>query len=56
MEVPSNKQGVQRFLGMLGYVRKSILSEIARPLRTLLSKDIAWHWDNEKEQAFVSLK
>ena len=58
MEVPSDKQGVQRCLGMLGYVRKFIpkLSEIAKPLRTLFSKDIAWHWDNEQEQAFISLK
>ena len=58
MEVPSDKQGAQRSLGIIGYVRKWIprLSEIAKPLRTLLFKDIAWHWDDEQERPFISLK
>ena len=58
MEVPSEKQAVQRSLGIIGYVKKFIpkLSEITKPLRALLSKDIAWHWDDEQERSFKSLK
>lgn len=35
-----------KFLKMIGYVRKCIpnLSEIAKPLRLLLGKEIARHW------------
>ena len=55
---PTDKQAVQRFLGMIGYIGKFIpnLSEIAKPLRLLLSKEIAWHWNEEQEVAFKRLK
>ena len=58
MPPPSDKNGVQRFLGMISYVHKCIsnMSEIAKPLRTLLSKDIDWHWQHEQEAAFQMLK
>ena len=41
MTTPTNKQAVC-FLGMIGYVRKFIpnMSEVAKPVRLLLAKDI----------------
>ena len=58
LPTPTDKSSVQRFLGMIGYVGKCIpnLSEIAEPLRILLQKEIAWHWANEQETAFIGLK
>ena len=58
MPTPTEKTAVQRFLGMLNYVQKFIanLSAKAQPLRILLNKDVAWHWGQEQEQAFNSLK
>jgi len=49
---------LQRFLGMITYLAKFIpnLSQTAAPLRTLLEKDVEWHWDNQQEQSFKSLK
>ena len=58
MPDPVDKKGVQRFLGMIGYVHKFIpnLSDIAKPLRTILGKDIAWHWQAEQIESFNKLK
>ena len=55
MTIPTDTQSVQRFLGMIGYVRKftPILSDIAKPL---LGKDIVWHWNEEQENASRILK
>ena len=56
LEMPpaTDKAGIQHFLEMVGYVGKFIpnLSEIAQPLRTLLGKNITWHWQHEQAQAF----
>ena len=43
---PTDKAGVQKCLGIVGYVHKFIpnMSEIANPLQTLLGKDVEWHW------------
>ena len=58
MPAPCDKARVQRFLGMVGYVHKFIpnMSEIAKLLRTLLAKDVAWHWQNEQEQSMLKQK
>ena len=58
MSTPTNKARVQRFLGMIGYVHKFIpnLSEVAKPLHILLSKEVAWHWEQEQINAFDTLK
>ena len=53
---PTDKAGVQRFLGMVGYVHKFIpnMSESAKPLRTLLGKDVEWQFEQKK--SFEELK
>lgn len=55
---PQNKKELQRFMGMVNYVSKFIknLSMINQPLRILLEKDIAWHWDTQHQKAFIALK
>ena len=58
MPCPQNRDELQRFLGMLTYQGKFIpnLSHVASPLRTLLEKNVEWHWQPEQEKSFLSLK
>ena len=58
LPTPSDKAGVQRFLGMVGYVSKFIpqMAEITKPLRVVLQKNTAWHWDEPQDKAFMKLK
>ena len=58
MPPPTDKAGIQRFLGMVGYIGKFIpnLSDIAQPLRLLLTKNVLWHWQHEQVKAFETLK
>ena len=58
MPCPENKDDLQRFLGMLTYLGKFIpnLSTVASPLRTLLEKNVEWHWHTEQANSFLSLK
>lgn len=58
MPSPTDKPGLQRFLGMVNYLSKFIpnMSEIASPLRSLLCKEILWEWSNEQEKCFRKLK
>lgn len=58
MPTPKDKAAVQRFMGMMGYVSKFIpnMAEIAKPLRILLHKETAWHWDDSQVAAFEKLK
>jgi hypothetical protein len=43
---------------MLQYLGKFIpnLSEISAPLRRLLEKDVAWHWEQQQQCSFEQLK
>ncbi|XP_063965835.1 uncharacterized protein K02A2.6-like [Lytechinus pictus] len=58
MPTPQSKKGVQQFLGMVNYLGKFIpnLTEKSAPIRVLLEKDVAWHWDDKKEASFKALK
>ena len=58
MEAPKNKEELQRYLGMIMYLAKFIpnLSQSAEPLRTLLEKDVEWHWNEQQEHSFKTLK
>lgn len=58
MESPTDKKGLQQFLGMINYVGKFIpnLSSESEPLRKLLEKDQAWIWAEGQEESFQKLK
>ena len=58
MASPTNKEYLQRFLGMLTYLGKFIpnLSQVAAPLRTLLAQHNEWQWCHEHEESFRKLK
>ncbi|KAL9976590.1 hypothetical protein ACROYT_G013911 [Oculina patagonica] len=56
MTVPSDKQGVQRFLGMTNYLQKFApkLSEITTPLRNLIKSDTEFLWDEQVHGAALN--
>jgi hypothetical protein len=58
MSGPTNKQDLQRFMGMLAYLSKFIpnIAEESAPLRRLLEKNVQWHWSDEHEKSLDSLK
>ena len=58
MPTPTDKTGVQRFLGMVQYLGKWIpdLSEITTPLRELLHFKNVWEWTDRHEKSFNTLK
>ncbi|KAK3103001.1 hypothetical protein FSP39_015684 [Pinctada imbricata] len=55
---PKSVKELQRFLGMVNYVGKFIQNQasITEPLRELLEKGVAWHWNERHEQSFKMLK
>ena len=58
LEIPENKEELQRFLGMTTYLSKFIpnYSHTSAPLRILLEKDCEWHWEEQQNVAFSALK
>ena len=58
MEAPTNREELQRILGMVTYLSKFIphYSKISAPLRLLLEKNIEWHWTSDQTQALTKLK
>jgi hypothetical protein len=58
MSGPTNKQDLQRFMGMLAYLSKFIpnMAEESAPLRRLLEKNVQWHWSDEHQKSLDSLK
>ena len=55
---PRNKKELQRFMGTVNYLGKFIpnVSGINQPLRQLLEKDVAWHWEDAQKKSFKELK
>ncbi|XP_046573846.1 uncharacterized protein K02A2.6-like [Haliotis rubra] len=49
MPTPTDKQGIQRILGMVNFVQKFVpnLSEVTAPLRDLLKSDVNFRWDEQ---------
>ena len=49
MPPPTDKEGVQRVLGMIYYVQKFApkLADLAKPLRELFKEDNEFVWDKE---------
>ena len=58
MPTPTEKQSLQRLLGMITYLAKFLpnLSDVTEPLRRLLDRDVEWHWDHEHENALTQVK
>ena len=58
MPTPQCKEDVQRFIAMVGSLQKFIpnLSEETKPLRELLVREIAWHWEERHQEAYQRLK
>ena len=54
----TDKQGLQRLLGMVTYLDKFCkdLAILTRSLRDILKKDAAWCWDDQQRQAMTTLK
>ena len=49
---------VRSFLGLAGYYRRFIenISKIAKPLTSLLEKNVVFVWTDERQMAFDELK
>jgi hypothetical protein len=49
LPLPTNVKGIRSFIGHAGFYRRFIgnFSSIARPLRSLLAKDVPFHFDDE---------
>ncbi|CAH2089856.1 unnamed protein product [Euphydryas editha] len=58
LPAPKNPKDVKSFLGLVGYYRRFIenFSKITKPLTSLLKKDVSFHWTQEQELAFQTLK
>ena len=58
MQVPSTKQGLQSFIGMINYLSQFVLSisDLTTPLRKLLKTDALFQWTDSHEEAFQKLK
>ena len=55
---PKNAKGIKSFLGLVGYYRRFIpdMAKIAKPLTTLLKKDVKFNWCCFCDEAFKILK
>lgn len=55
---PSSQHDVRRFLGLASFFRRFVkgFATIARPLTSLLKKDIPWRWNDSEAQAFQTIK
>ena len=54
---PSNKDQLRSYLGMVTYLSKFIpnFSDVTAPLRSLMAKEVSWHWDKPQEDSFKKL-
>ena len=55
---PRSKKELRRFLGVCNYLTKFSpqLASMSKRLRTLLTKDAEWWWDEQLEKEFIDLK
>ncbi|VDH93047.1 Hypothetical predicted protein [Mytilus galloprovincialis] len=58
MSKPECVKDLQTFMGFIQYLGKFMpnMSTVSAPLRTLLEKNTAWHWDEKQETSFQKLK
>ena len=55
---PTMLKEVQAFIGFANFYRRFIkdFSTMARPLHDLTKKDVPWHWAQEQQEAFNTIK
>ena len=55
---PENAKELKTFLGFIQYLGKFMpnMATASAPLRELLEKNVAWHWDHLQEDSFQKLK
>lgn len=58
IQVPNDKKGIERLLGMIQYLAKHIpsCSIVTAPLRELLKKDVEFQWNPEQQNALDKIK
>ena len=58
IQVPTNLKSVRGFIGVCSFFRKFIykFSDLAEPLINLTRKNVKFHWTQECQKAFESLK
>lgn len=58
MPNPENKEGIQRLIGSLNFLRSYIpnVSTVTQPIRELLKADAAWNWGPEQNEAMDRIK
>lgn len=58
MKIPDNTKDLERFLGLVNYIGRFVpnLSNKTYELRQLLKKDVEWHWTDQHQNEFDSLK
>ena len=58
MKKPTCVKELQTLMGFIQYLGKFMpnLSQVSAPLRTLLEKNVDWHWNEEQEQSFQQMK
>ena len=56
--VPTDKQQLQSFLGMVNYMGTFILNLLhhTEPLWAMLKKDNVFHWEEQQTQSFQQIK
>ena len=55
---PDDKKAVQRLLGCVNYVSRSVpkISEVSEPLRKLTEKNAMFVWESQQEEPFQTIK
>ena len=58
MTKPSNMKELKTFLGFIQSLAKFLpnIADVSAPLRKLLEKNTAWHWEKQEEDSFQQLK
>ena len=58
MPSPTDKKGVQSFIGMMNYLAKlsQRLSELAEPIRAVAKDKVPFIWGPKHQKAFVQMK
>lgn len=58
IQMPSNKKGMQSFLGKINFVKRFVLvfSKVVRPMQNMIKKVVDFKWNELEKEAFVKIK